>query len=87
MFDSVTFVGLAASILVTVAYIPEVWRTVKLKHTRDISLSWIVALTAGQVLFLIYGISIDSLPLAIAAGCAIVMMAIMLGCKLKYKGR
>ncbi len=87
MFDAVTFIGLAASVLVTLSYIPEVWKTVKSKHTRDLSLSWIVSLAIGQILFLIYGIEIVSIPLAIAAGCAIVMMGIMLACKLKYRNK
>jgi MtN3 and saliva related transmembrane protein len=87
MFDATTFIGLAASIMVTVAYIPEVWKTVKLKHTRDLALSWIVTLAVGQVLFFIYGVEIGSIPLAIAAGSAIIMMLIMLACKLKYKNR
>jgi MtN3 and saliva related transmembrane protein len=87
VFDVVTFIGLAASILVTVAYIPEVWKTIKEKHTRDLSLSWIVTLAVGQVLFFFYADQIGSIPLSIAAGCATVMMIIMLGCKLKYKNR
>jgi MtN3 and saliva related transmembrane protein len=87
MFDFVTFIGLAASIMVTVAYIPEVIETVKSKHTRDLSLLWIVTLAIGQVLFFVYGVGIASIPLSIAAGSAVIMMLVMLACKLKYKNR
>ncbi len=87
MFDVVTFIGLSGSFLVTVAYIPELWRTLKSKHTRDLAMSWIVTLAIGQILFFVYAAEIDSIPLAIAAFCATVMMFIMLGCKLKYKNR
>ena len=68
MFDAVTFIGLAASVLVTLSYIPEVWKTVKSKHTRDLSLSWIVSLPIGQILFLIYGIEIVSIILGDSGG-------------------
>ncbi len=87
MVSWVTLIGLAASFLVTVAYIPEVWKTVKSRHTRDLALSWIIVLDIGQVCFFIYAIEIGSIPVAIAAGCAVIMMTIMLICKLDYKNR
>jgi len=87
MFDFTTFVGLAASIMVTIAYIPEVWKTVKSKHTRDLSLLWLVTLAIGQILFFIYGIEIASIPLVIAAGCSIIMLVVMLGYKLRYRNK
>lgn len=87
MIDWTLIVGLAASILVTIAYIPEVVRTVRARHTRDLSLAWIVMLDAGQLLFLIYGIAILSIPLMLSSGCGVVMMSIMLACKLIYKNK
>lgn len=87
MFDAVTFIGLAASILVTVAYIPEVWKTIRQKHTRDISLLWIITLDLSQILFFVYSYEISSIPVMIASGCSIVMVTVMLGYKLKYKNK
>lgn len=87
MIDWTIIIGLAASALVTVAYIPEVIKTVRAKHTRDLSLAWIIILDAGQVLFLIYGHAIGSLPLIISGGAGIIMMTIMLAYKLDYKNR
>ena len=89
MIDWVTIIGLAASALVTVSYIPEVIKTVKSKHTRDLSLSWIVILDAGQLLFLIYGFGLTppSIPLIISGGAGVIMMSIMLADKLRYKNR
>ena len=87
MIDATEIIGLAASALVTVAYIPEVVKTVRAKHTRDLSLLWIVILDVGQLLFLIYGVSIGSIPLMISGGAGIIMMSIMLAYKLIYKNR
>ena len=87
IIDWTTIIGLAASALVTIAYIPEVIKTVKSRHTRDLSLSWIVILDAGQLLFLVYGIGISSIPLIISGGAGVVMMSIMLVDKLRYKNR
>jgi MtN3 and saliva related transmembrane protein len=87
MINWTVVIGLAASVLVTVAYIPEVVKTIKTRHTRDFSLAWIVILDAGQVLFLIYGNAISSIPLVISGGAGILMMTIMLIYKLIYKNR
>lgn len=87
MIDWNLAVGLAASALTTIAYIPEVARTVRSKHTRDLSLAWIVILDAGQLLFLIYGVDISSVPLIITSGLAILMLSVMLAYKLTYKNR
>jgi len=87
VIDWTAVVGLVASALVTVAYIPEVLKTVRARHTRDLSLSWIVILDAGQLLFLIYGGAIASLPLLISGGAGVLMMSIMLVFKLVYGNR
>lgn len=87
MIDWTLIIGMIASILVTVAYIPEVVKTVKARHTRDLSLAWIVMLDVGQLLFLIYGIAIASIPLMFSGGSGVVMMSIMLTYKLMYKNK
>lgn len=87
LIDWTTIIGLAASALTTIAYIPEVVKTVTRRHTRDLSLSWIVMLDVGQLFWLIYGNAISSLPLIIAAGSSIVMMTILLIDKLRYKNK
>jgi MtN3 and saliva related transmembrane protein len=87
MIDWALIIGMVASILVTVAYIPEVVKTVRARHTRDLSLAWIVMLDVGQLLFLIYGIDIASIPLMFSGGSGVVMMSIMLAYKLMYKNK
>jgi MtN3 and saliva related transmembrane protein len=87
MISLTVIIGLAASALVTVAYIPEVVKTVTARHTRDLSLAWIIILDAGQLLFLIYGNDIGSLPLIISGGAGVLMMSIMLAYKLIYKNK
>ncbi len=87
MTDWNTIIGLVASVLVTVAYVPEVYKTVRAKHTRDLSEAWIVILDAGQLLFFIYGLGIASWPLIISGSLGFVMMTIMLAYKLAYKNR
>jgi MtN3 and saliva related transmembrane protein len=87
MIDWTEIIGLAASALVTIAYIPEVIKTVTARHTRDLSLTWLIILDASQVLFFVYGRAISSLPLIISSSGGIIMMTIMLAYKLKYKNK
>ncbi len=87
MTDWNTIIGLVASALVTIAYIPEVVKTIRSKHTRDLSEAWIVILDAGQLLFFVYGVGISSIPLMISGSLGFLMMTIMLAYKLIYKNK
>lgn len=82
--ELITLVGLTASILVTVAYIPEVVKTIRTKETRDLALSWIVTLDLGQVLYLIYSLAIMNIPVIITSSSGVVTCTILLVYKMKY---
>jgi MtN3 and saliva related transmembrane protein len=45
--DTITLVGFIAGTLTTVAYVPQVVRSWKLKETKDISLSMLVLYAVG----------------------------------------
>jgi MtN3 and saliva related transmembrane protein len=77
--------GVIAGILTSIRLIPQVYRSIKIKETRDIS-SWFLIILLFQALFLIlYGITkpdnlivyMNILPLM----CSIVLIYL----KLKYK--
>lgn len=87
MINLTIVVGLIASLLVTVAYIPEVIRTVRSRHTRDISLSWVAILDAGQILYLVYGFYIASVPIILSSGLGALMTSILVAYKLRYKNK
>ncbi len=85
--DYIAIVGIIASLLVTIAYIPEVVQTVRTKKTRDISLLWIATLEASQILYLIYGVFTYTVPIMISSTSGTVTCTILLAYKLKYKNR
>jgi len=87
MLNPTIAIGLIASLLVTVAYIPEAIRTVRTRHTRDISLSWVAILDAGQILYLVYGFLIASLPIMLSSGFGVLLTSILVSYKLRYKNR
>jgi len=49
-------IGSAAATLTTIAFIPQVWKVWRTKHTADISMGMYVLFTIGVALWLAYGI-------------------------------
>jgi MtN3 and saliva related transmembrane protein len=59
-------IGYIAAILTTFALLPQIMRIWKLKEARDISIFMPLMTTAGSVLWLIYGILINEVPIIAA---------------------
>ena len=79
--DIIGFIGGALTTLSLVPQAVKAWRT---KHTRDISIWWIVTLTIGIVLWLVYGILISSLPIIVTNIATLILAVIVLTLKMKY---
>jgi len=83
--DTITLVGFIAGTLTTVAYVPQVVRSWKLKETKDISLSMLVLYAVGVSLWFVYGIWTNALPIIAANGISLVLILVLLGIKLRYR--
>jgi MtN3 and saliva related transmembrane protein len=83
--ESANTLGLIAGALTTVAFIPQVVKIWKSKHTLDISLGMFSILSVGVFLWLLYGIQLGALPLILANGITLVLSLTILVFKLKYK--
>jgi MtN3 and saliva related transmembrane protein len=59
-------IGYAAAFCTTVAFLPQAVKVYKTRHTKDISLGMFLLLTTGVVLWLTYGIIINSYPIIAA---------------------
>jgi len=82
--DTITLVGFVAGTLTTLAYVPQVIRSWKLKETKDISLSMLVLYAVGVSLWLVYGVWMDALPIIAANGISLILILVLLGIKLRY---
>ena len=60
------FIGYAAAVCTTIAYIPQVVKVYKTNKTNDISIGMFILMSIGVLLWLIYGIIISSIPMIIA---------------------
>ncbi len=75
MIDQNEIIGLIAAVCTTFAFIPQVIKVWKTKQTNDLSLRMYSIMFIGILLWLIYGIRIDSLSIIFAN----VVTAILVG--------
>lgn len=84
---NVTGIGLAAGFLTSIAVLPQVVRTWRTKHARDISIWQPLILIIGMLLWLIYGMMLNDLPLIAANSFSISCYLLLLGMKIFYDRR
>lgn len=83
--DLVMLIGFGAAILTTIAFLPQVIKTWKEKHAKDISLGMYLIFIAGVILWLVYGIMLKNPPMIFANIVTLILAGTVLILKLKYK--
>ncbi len=81
---SPTTIGLVAGTLTSLAAIPQVVKTLRSRHVRDISVWQPLLLSIGVALWMIYGILIGDLPLIVANITPLVCNLLLTGMKFYY---
>lgn len=76
--------GFIAGSLVAISVLPQILKSSKTKHTKDISVSWGLISLTGQILWIVYGFMIDSYAILIMSSVTLAMAAWMLALKLRY---
>jgi MtN3 and saliva related transmembrane protein len=79
-----TTVGLIAGFLTSIAAIPQLVRTLRIKHTRDISIWQPLLLSVGVALWMVYGMLINDLPLILANITPLICNVMLIVLKLKF---
>lgn len=81
----ITLLGLCAAGCTTIAFLPQVIKTIRTRRTNDISLWMYFIFVLGILLWLIYGVLIRDIPLIAANTVTFLLAGIVLFLKLKYK--
>jgi len=81
--DMANVIGSLAGGLTTVAFIPQVVRTWNTRSARDISLLTYLMFSCGVLLWLVYGILLDALPIILANGITLALSSSILGLKIR----
>jgi len=80
-----SLVGFAAGVLTTFAFVPQVVAIWRNRSAKDISLGMYVTFTLGVVMWLSYGILLESWPMILANFVTLLLAGSVLLMKLKFK--
>jgi len=79
-----TYLGLAAGAVTSVAVIPQVVKSYRSRHVRDISIWQPVLLVLGTGLWLVYGLILGDIPLILANSFSIFCNSMLILMKIMF---
>ena len=79
-----TLIGLIAGLLTSIAALPQVVKTWRSRHARDLSIWQPLLLSLGVALWLIYGMLIGDTPLILANITPLICNLLLTVMKLKF---
>ena len=85
MSINIEIIGLFAAFFTTASFLPQVIKTWRTKEVENLSLTMYFAMLTGVVLWLIYGVKINSLSMVIANVITTLLVCIIIVLKLRYK--
>jgi len=81
---SFELLGFFAGTLTTIAFVPQVYKTYKLKSAKDVSLHMFAIFALGTISWAIYGIISAKPPIYISNIIIFILAAFQIALKLKY---
>lgn len=84
MNPSIEIIGIIAGLITTFGWVPQVLKVARERKAGDISLAATSAISAGVLLWTLYGVLIGSWPVVLANGATFVFIASIIGMKLRY---
>ena len=82
--DWTTALGLVAGTLTTAAFVPQLAKAWRSESTSDLSWGMLVTFSTGVLLWLIYGVWIDSVPVILANAITFLLQAGIVSLKIKH---
>ena len=82
--DYIILIGLMAGTLSIVAYLPQVWKTYITKHSKDLSMKWLLLTFISQLLWFTFGMLSNVLPVILTSSLTCVMTSSLILMKRKY---
>jgi MtN3 and saliva related transmembrane protein len=82
--DTLVIVGYIAGALTTISFVPQVAKAWKMKETRDLSLAMLVLFAVGVLLWTLYGIWVNALPIIAANTITFALIVFLLFLKFRY---
>jgi MtN3 and saliva related transmembrane protein len=83
--DAITIIGLIAALFTTVSLLPQLIKVYKTKSAKDISTGMFTLFGTGVLLWFVYGVFVNDLPIIVANSLAFIQAVVILFFKAKYK--
>jgi len=77
-------IGFLAGALTTIAFVPQALKMYTTKSGKDVSARMLLIFSAGVVLWLIYGIMIESVPVILANVVTLILSGTIIALKTRY---
>jgi len=82
--DDWLLLGILAGLLTTVGFIPQIIKGYRTKRMEDVSLLMPLVMGAGMLLWLLYGVLLENLPIIIWNAIAFALNIAVVVLKLRY---
>ena len=83
-FFNVEFFGYFAAILTTLAFLPQLIKTLRTKKAEDVSLITLIMFLTGVLSWIIYGYKISSTPILVANIITFILNLLILIFKISF---
>jgi len=83
--DTLNTLGLVAGSLTTLAFVPQVVKIWRTRSADDISTIMFLLFSTGVLLWLLYGIALNALPVIVANGVTLVLAVMVLVLKFRFR--
>lgn len=82
--DSISLLGIAAGTLTTASFLPQVVKTYRSRHAKDISFFMFLLLFIGIILWVAYGVVRGDMPVVLANAVSFVLVSAILFFKIRH---
>ena len=83
----IDLLGTAAGTLTTIAFVPQVVKTWRTCSGEDISNGMFLLFSTGVMLWLLYGLALEAMPIVLANGVTLVLALAVLMLKYRFRRR
>ena len=80
----IDILGYVSATFTTIAFLPQIIKTIRTKSAKDVSMGMFVFFTTGVFLWIIYGVLTNTMPLIIANSVIFCLSLIQIILKIKY---
>ena len=80
----IDILGYVSATFTTIAFLPQIIKTIRTKSAKDVSMGMFVFFTTGVFLWIIYGVLTNTMPVLIANSVIFCLSLIQIILKIKY---